>query len=223
MKWVQTSNKTLIILFLSVVTILFLSSMVLAVTGKIGNARVVLYPEVDGKTTIDRTILVINDNDFDVDINITASEEFKDIVQIQDNQFTLKAGEQKDARFKIVLKQLGDYDGKLMVYFTQRGEKQGVALASRIIIHATGPGGQNVNATDSGGVNVGGNRTTGNVIKNTGGKISPALIILGVSTLVCVLILVYLMILINNRSKKKNGEVMPTKIDIIGKKKSTKI
>ena len=206
MKWLQ--KKDLIIVLLLMFMFVFIVN-VSAVTGKIGNARVVLYPEINGKTTIDRTIQVINDNDFPVNINISESDEYKGIIQVEDKGFTLQAGEQKDAKFKIVLTKTGNYDGNVIVYFKKEGDKQGVALASRIIIHATGKGQDGVydnnSVKDS---DVKGTSISGNSVKASLGKISPVFIILGITTLICIIVLIYL---IDIKSKMKNEGVLPTK------------
>ena len=209
MKWIQKQDKIIAIFLLLLFLTMFLSANVSAVTGKIGNARVVLYPEVDGRTVIDRTILIINDNPFPVEINITPSEEYKDIIQVADKDFTLKAGEEKDAKFKIILSQPGNYDGRLLVYFTEPEKKQGVALSSRIIIYATEEGiNDNIENPEEETEPI----TGGTIKESLIEKISPVFVILGLTTLIALAVLTFLIrimnkkveVVTNKRMKKKD-------------------
>ena len=123
--------------------VVILSSSVLAITGSIGNARMILRPEVGLLgTTLEKTILVKNVNNETISVKLEASEEFKDMVKIIDSEFLLQQGEEKKARFEIKLKKPGDYGGRIGVFFKEINDtkSQGVALSSTIIIHATKKG-----------------------------------------------------------------------------------
>ncbi len=116
-------------------------SSVSAITGSIGNARVVLRPEVDKDEIkiIDRTIMVENVNDVDIKVTLSPDYILESFSEIIDKEFVLKPGESKDARFKLKLENTGTYTGKLIVKFSElEGKSPGVALSSSIIIIAEG-------------------------------------------------------------------------------------
>ena len=81
-----------------------------ALTASIGNARMVLRPEVnEGQSTIiDKSILVKNVNNISVKVNLEADDNYKKIVEIFDNEFILQPGESKNAKFRITLTSGGD-------------------------------------------------------------------------------------------------------------------
>ena len=189
-----------------VILFVLLINSVYALTGSIGNARMILYPEVGiGGVEIEKSILVKNVNDIAVGIKLDTSEEFKDIVEIIDKEFELDAGQEKKARFVINLKKPGDYEGKINVFFTPlEGEsKTGVALSSTIVIIADGEGGdfdgeedeeESVDEEEIDDV-------TGEVINKDGknsGNISTLL--LGLSTITLLALFLVLMFI---KSKKK--------------------
>ena len=157
------------------------------IVAKLGNAKVVLYPEIKGKElVIDRTILVINDNDFPLNISVEASQEITNIIEILDKNFVLQSGESKNASFRIVLNKAGDYNGKINVYFSKIGEAGGVALASQLIIYAKGD-----DAVDSG---------NSKIFSNT-------LVVLGLSTLLLIVVLAILVFIIKKKGKIRNDKI----------------
>lgn len=114
--------------------LLFIPS-IFAIRAEIGNVRVVINTKWEGEQTIERTILVRNSNDVPVDITLASTEEIKDIITILDENFRLNPGEEKKARFNIVLKKPGKWSGKISVYFKPE-EGNTVALASNLFINA---------------------------------------------------------------------------------------
>ena len=124
---------------LSIILVLFLlvafHPVTAKITGAIGNGRVVLRPDVQAGETkvIERTLLVRNPNDVPVDIELEASETITDIIDLKDISFTLQPGEEKEARFNIILSDTKSYEGAIVVFFNFEG-KQGIALTSTIII-----------------------------------------------------------------------------------------
>lgn len=132
-----------------------------ALTASIGNAKMILRPEVlpGEETVIERSIKVNNVNDVPVDIELEAQGDLINIVEILDKSFTLQPGETKHANFIITLQYGGHYEGKIAVKFTPSEGGQGVGLSSSIIILAEGPENPNpdiepvdddVNDTDDG-------------------------------------------------------------------------
>ncbi len=114
---------------------------VLAITGEIGNARVVIKKDFSGIETIERTILVRNSNDVPLDITLEATDEINEITEIIDKEFKLEAGEEKKARFNLNIKQPGEWAGKINVFFKPE-EGNTVVLASNLILIIKGENGE---------------------------------------------------------------------------------
>ena len=113
--------------------------LISAITGSIGNARMVLYPEVDGKTDtiIEKTILVKNVNDIPINITLVADEGAKEFIEVIDKTFILEAKDEKKAQFEVRVKKEGTYEGRINVFFTPiEGNEPGVVLASSITVIA---------------------------------------------------------------------------------------
>lgn len=195
------------ILILSLVLLLS-CSFVYALTGSIGNARMILYPEVGFfGTTIEKSITVRNVNNESVNISLQVSDELKDVIELIDDSFILQPGEEKDAAFLIKLRKAGDYEGNINVFFTSlEGGKTGVALSSTIIILADGESNDNSdnsdNTNDDTIIDSNGTGITGNVVSDQN-KISPVLIASLLTTLVLAVFLVWLIFMINKRKKKR--------------------
>ena len=114
---------------------------VLAITGEIGNARVVIKKDFSGIETIERTILVRNSNDVPLDITLEATDEINEITEVIDKEFKLEAGEEKKARFNLNIKQPGEWAGKINVFFKPE-EGNTVVLASNLILIIKGENGE---------------------------------------------------------------------------------
>ncbi len=79
------------------------SVYVSAISASIGNARMVLYPEVNGWTTtkIDKTIYTRNVNNQSVNVTLMIDSDSDPILEIIDESFILQPGEEKDAKFVV--------------------------------------------------------------------------------------------------------------------------
>ncbi len=113
--------------------------MVSAVTGSIGNGKMVLYPEVNGwtNTVIQKTILVNNVNDIPVNITLRLDSNASDFIELVDETFILEAGESKKAEIIIKVKKEGTYEGRVNVFFKPvEGNEAGVVLSSTIVVIA---------------------------------------------------------------------------------------
>jgi len=123
------------------VLLLVLTTSVLALSASIGNARMVLYPKIapGEKATIEKTILVRNINNVSVLIHLDPLQDLTNMTEILDNDFVLEPLQEKDARFKLTIKEPGRYEGNIAVSFTPVEDIQGaggVGLLSNIIIIA---------------------------------------------------------------------------------------
>jgi len=118
-----------------VLFLLVVFPFVFAIRGEIGNAKTVINTDWEEKKVIERTILVRNTNDVPVDITLVATAEIEDIIELIDDNFRLEVGEEKKARFDIVLDRPGEWQGKITVRFTPE-EGNSVILASNLVIKA---------------------------------------------------------------------------------------
>ena len=131
-------KKTLVFAF-AIVVLMTGIMMVSAVTGSIGNGKMVLYPEVNGwtNTVIPKTILVNNVNDIPVNITLKLDSNASDFIDLVDESFILEAGESKKAEIVIKVKKEGTYEGRVNVFFKPvEGNEAGVVLSSTIVVIA---------------------------------------------------------------------------------------
>ncbi|MBI2629790.1 hypothetical protein HYW76_01685 [Candidatus Pacearchaeota archaeon] len=182
------------IITLVLALILVSSAPVFGITAALGNARMVLYPEVG--TTLYKTILVKNMNDVSVNITLTVDEEIREVVEAIDNEFILLPGEERNAQIKINARKAGDYSGKVRVFF-KADKGAGVGLASEIIIRA-GSGVPNNSQNDSSDI------TGDNIITSDDEKSSNITIFAIISTIVLFVLLLVLITLKKNKEGKIN-------------------
>ncbi len=188
---------------------LMLTLSVSALTGKIGNARAVLYPEVGfWGVSIDRTVYVENVNNEPVNITLSAGE--SKILEIIDKSFILEPGESKDAKFIIKLKKPGNYTEKLNIFFTPLdGNSAGVVLSATYTIYAKDKGSSDSsdNSDSSDSIDDSSNSdsgVSGNVIKMQNFvSDNKAVVAVSASTLVLAVLLIILVYF----SKKRRGKL----------------
>jgi len=132
-----------LIIVVSILSIFIFSPVVNAVlTASIGNARMVLYPEIvpGEETVLEKTILVKNVNEIPVNVKLEEKDGLVGIVEIVDKEFTLAPGTEKKAKFLIKVSEKGRYEGRINVFFseikTEPGTTTGVALSSTVIVVA---------------------------------------------------------------------------------------
>ena len=133
-----------IIFLLALLVGLMLLPAVSALSASVGNARMILRPEIaEGETiTIDKTILVNNVNNIPVEITVEPHGYYKKIVQVFDDKFILQPNESKKAAFKITLTSGGTYEGKILIGFRptdNESKEMPIGFSSSIIIIAKGP------------------------------------------------------------------------------------
>lgn len=126
-------RSTNYMIFAILLFILILIPFTLAeLTANIGNAKMIVRANVSD--LVQKSILVKNINNDTVVINITAEGNNSKDITIIDNSFTLKPGEEKDAKFTINATTPGMYDDKIKVFFYSPSENKGVGLASNVIL-----------------------------------------------------------------------------------------
>jgi hypothetical protein len=112
----------------------FAISSVCAITGSLGNARMILNAKVGEQ--IEKSILVKNTNNVTVEIELSSSGDLGDSIIIKDKKFELLPGEEKKAFFTIKIAKEGTTESKIDVKFTPKEGKNGVGLSSTIIVVA---------------------------------------------------------------------------------------
>lgn len=185
----MTLSKKSFVLISMIATLLALSSFVSAITGNIGNGKMVLYPEVNGKdfTVIEKTILVKNENNFTINVSLKTGNNF---LEILDKELTIEQGDEINARFLVKVKYVETYDGAINVFFkVAEGKGAGVALTSEIVVI---PKKSADYVEKSNGI-------TGNII---GGE-SKGLILLVISTIVLLVVLAILVAYLKRRKNKR--------------------
>jgi hypothetical protein len=210
-------KKTLTITF-AILLLISSWAIVSATTGSIGNAKMVLYPEVNGwtNTVIEKTILVRNVNDVPMNITLKTDANASKFIELVDETFILAPGEEKKAGIEIKVRKVGTYTGSVNVFFKPtEGKDAGVVLSSTIVVIAkknTGyeedDTGDDTNTNPD--TNTDNNSTTGDDngitgdVSNTNGP-SKIVKIWGISTFILlVVLLVLLYIWGKKRSKSKN-------------------
>jgi len=185
---------------ISILVLLFLignSFAVSAITGSMGNARMVLYPEFNGKTynPIDKTILVKNINNVSINISLKADSDGEKFLEIIDKEFTLQPNEEKKAEFLVKVKDGGRYEGKINVFFTPaEGKGAGVVLSSTIIAIAKENSNNEENAI---------NNTDNKILNINSGETSKGTIFLVISSVILLVILIFLLSMIKKKKRNK--------------------
>ena len=208
----QRENHLVFIGIMFLVILLSISS-VSAITGRMGNAKMILYPEVNGwtYTTIDRTIYTENVNDVAINITLRLSDGAEDYISLIDESYILQPGENKKAAFQVRVKKVGTYEGKILVFFasTEQGHGPGVVLNSEVIVIAKKDQDyQEFKEDENPSDEEEGNETLGSGI--TGGAIGDSVgsmkVLLASSTIVLFIVLLSLVYFANKKGllKKKN-------------------
>ena len=125
-------NLTVILLII----LLSLISSIYAITGSIGNARMIL--RLNGGEEIEKYVLVKNVNNITVDIEIIVDGDLKDYIDIKEDKFTLAPGDEKKAYFTIKAAKPDVTESKINVKFIPKDGKNGVGLSSTIIVIVKG-------------------------------------------------------------------------------------
>ena len=134
MKKKKLSRKIWMIIGLFSLLLLSLN-LASAITGKIGNGRMIL--NLESGEEIEKSIQVINDNDVPLNITLFVGGNLTDNIELIDENFILNAGEEKKARFTLKAgEETGRYEGRINVKFTPEDKNEaGVVLSSQIIVN----------------------------------------------------------------------------------------
>ena len=204
-----------------VLIVLLLINFVCALTGSIGNAKMILYPEVNGwfTTTIEKSILVKNVNDEEVEINLETDQEGEEFLELIDKSFTLQPNTEKKAEFLVKVRKEGTYEGRINVFFSPvEGKSPGVVLSSTIIVIAKKDTDyeeaeeeedqEDQEDNETGSVNV---ITGGAIGVDEKNKKSKTPLFLGLSSTFLLIILIILVFLMNKKRSVKRGNKLNAK------------
>ena len=215
-------NKTLSLFIVVSIITLFLTANVIAITASMGNARMVLYPEIDGKnpTTIEKSILVKNVNDVPIKVKLVAGEDAT-FISIIDEELELQPDDEVKAKFEITVDKLERYEGRINVVFEpldkeQPGvDKSGVVLASNIIVIPKLPDGTEAEDNGEGESGSGNENIINNPIKlpsivSEGGSLGKSILFVASGVLVIIL---FMMMYYYYNNKRKNG-IKDSKVNV---------
>lgn len=202
-------KRTIITALLASLILVSLVAQASAITGRLGNSRMVLNVAVGEEAR--RNLLIQNINDDSLTIKIIPTGDLAGNVEIEENDFILQPGEEKKVYFTIKSLEPGTTETKLNVMFKPQ-QGSGVGLAANVIVIATGDAiGKNpepvgkpsdeLNDTESGTDDPQGNYNS----DNSGSfKLSP-ITILAISTIVLIVIFIILMIYSGKLKRKKRS------------------
>ena len=195
---IKRLGVAVVVLFIVLVSL----GAVSAITGAMGNAKMVLYPEVNGwtYTEIEKSLLIKNVNNESINITLQVDAETGEFIELIDESFILEPKTERKAQFTVKVKEEGTYKGKIAVFFSGLGkQKAGVALSSEVIVIARKDQGSRGGEENTGGV---GQEDTGGVISGEKKSSLTTSGLLIVPVLVLSIILVALMIIMMKKRKK---------------------
>lgn len=218
----KIGSKSLITSIFIIILMLSFVSSVYAITGSIGNARMILRPEIGD--SIERSILVKNVNDIAVDIELSATGDLVEDIKIKNNKFRLNAGDEKKAFFTIDVRNSGTTETKINVKFIPIDGGNSVGLSSTIIIIPEGEkNGGNIfdifkddketieGNQVNGEVSVGKNKVSKDIEKSNNMNKGIGLMAIGETfTILLFIALLILLAVANKHLKKRNSEKLPS-------------
>ncbi len=201
-------------LVIVILSIILSISFVSAITGSIGNARMVLRANTGD--LIEKTILVRNINNEPINVEISVSGDLEKDMALKETNFTLAPGEEKNAGFTIKVKNEGTTENKVNVKFSSLTEKNGIGLSSTIILIA----GKGEDSGDGSDINDTG--IVRKIITNPDGEVD----VVKIAILIAVVLAVILILLrvISKRNKNSESEdvmvMKKEKVEVKQKKSS---
>ena len=131
-------TKTNLKIILSLTLILFLIvPLISSFTATISNPRMVLYDNItQGEIiTIQDSVIAVNDNDHDTNIIIKPLGVWKNKIKVTEENFTLKAWEQKEVFYTIIIDKAGAYVGDILVTFERPNSTDQLSLVQELEVY----------------------------------------------------------------------------------------
>lgn len=197
-------GKKAYFVFSILIVSLILCSFVSAITGSLGNARMVLRADVGD--SIDKYLTIKNVNDIPITIEIAASGDLEDYIKIKESNFTLSPGEERKADFTVYVAKNGTTETKLNVKYSQE-KGSGVGLSSTVIVIANGDDSDidedDFDIEDAGNEDSGISNTLTNINSRIKSSFSSPVLIAGLVTFFILIIFLILLIIYYKKSRTK--------------------
>lgn len=179
-------------------------SFISAVSGGIGNGKVVLNAKVGD--IIEKSVKVINYDNISVNIELSGAGDLKDQFKFKKNNFTLAPKEETDVGYSLRVTKEGRSDSQINVKFIPTEGKNGIILPASVIIFAAKGNSTTLDWTDliTGDNNMNDiNKTNGKYNPKDTAKINPIVIGLFATAIVFVILLVLLIFYIKYKGGVK--------------------
>lgn len=124
--------------FLVVFFVIMLGIPVYSLTASVSNPKMVLYKNMSKELLIfENSIIVNNENNYDVEITIIPAGDWKDRVKVKEDKFVLKEGERKEVFYTVTIDEAKSYKGDIIASFKEIGSenKNALALAQTLVVH----------------------------------------------------------------------------------------
>jgi len=134
----MSNRKNLFIACFVLITLLlapFVSADLYIRPAKQGIIRLELYPFIPA--TVTRSFEVKNLYNFTISISTRPTDNFADIVQIPEQNFTLQPNESKIVQYTITVKEADNYSGGIVISASSQGKPSNIAYQSDLTIVAT--------------------------------------------------------------------------------------
>jgi hypothetical protein len=120
-----------ILLLTSMIVLVLLLVNVSAITGSLGNSRMIL--RVEPGEVIERHLLIKNVNEEPISVSLSVSGMLVENIVLVDEEFDLEPGDERKAYFTIYTDEYGAFETKINVAY-QPTEGNGVGLAATVIV-----------------------------------------------------------------------------------------
>lgn len=119
-----------------------LISLCSALTASIDKPKMVLYENISegSELEFEQSVIVNNNNDYEIEIFIEPTGDWKNRIEISGPKFSLPAGDRKEVFYAVKIDKAGSYNGDIIVKFVDNKAKTQVSLAQELIVHVKGYG-----------------------------------------------------------------------------------
>ena len=163
----------------------------------IDKPKVVLYKAFTGETLkFQSSVVVNNDNNFDVRITISPADIWEELVEVEESEFILEANDRREVFYTVTINEVKHHAGDILITFKNPNSNSKLSLIQRLVVDV-----KEVEIEDSEGVK--NSKITGSVV-----GLSKSKVIIFSSTLVAMLFFVFLLAYLF-RKTKKGIEIVP--------------
>lgn len=124
-------KKMLIGIFILLIASL---SLVSALTASIDKPKMVIWKNITGdELKFQESVIVNNVNSYKVNILVTPLDNFKDLIVIPENNFSLARNQSKEVFYDVTIKKPGEYGGDIMITFSDDNKTE-VSVIQRLVV-----------------------------------------------------------------------------------------